>query len=651
MFEKFAERKSEAIKLISECIDYAERQKMPERAKSLNQLAEKIESLRYEIAIIGFMKRGKSTLLNTLLGRADTMLAPVRSTVCTAVITKYLDRSIHPEKKDVAIVHFLDGQAQEIPHEDLDFYINQKSNKENAKGIKFIEVFGDFPLVKSSVAIVDTPGRGSIHKEHDILGDEFLPYADAIILPQAANLPMDADERQFLSQLPDKEKRRIFVVLTKMDLADEKELLESEQFVKNQLSELGIKCHKIYRTAAWPVLEAKKNGLSGTELEQLERKWGIYDLERDLEKEIVKNSDLSEHIQEWLRQASEQIGLFLSSEKNKNEECLKLFNSDINELSRQIEQQKKDQKLFKETYEKHKRKMIMEWQRAVSRFINKTDNIKIKITDKLCAEVENEKLLGLWGNSSKISRKIKNLVLRELCEPTQELELRLEELVSGMYEDIDSDMDLLCRIPGKTSSKGIIAATALGVGGAGVGAVFGSGTVLTQVGAIGSSWAAVSAPMGAVAGQSGWAAFWGTEAYASAVGAQYGAVGTAISTTVTGIATMGGVLLGLIVVAKVAELCARTTQLKKIPDMVEEEMTIFQESMKSQLEAKFEQILTTIADQANEHIGNFKEKVEAIEESIAKNDPSLKASYEKDLAWLEGATRRHCEFKNRICLA
>ena len=248
-----------------------------------------------------------------------------------------------------------------------------------------------------------------------------------------------------------------------MDLTDEKELLESEQFVKAQLSDLGIKCNKIYRTAAWPVLEAKKNGLSSTELGQLRHKWGIEELESDLEKEIMKNSDLSELIQDWLRQASEQIGLFLSSEKIKNEECLKLFNSDIDELSRQVEQQKKDQKLFKETYEKHKRKMTVEWQKSVSRFITKTDNLKIKITDNLCAEVENEKLLGLWGNSSKISRKIKNLVLRELCEPTQELEVRLEELVSGMYEDIDSDMDLLCRIPGKTSSKGIIAATALEV--------------------------------------------------------------------------------------------------------------------------------------------------------------------------------------------
>lgn len=651
MFEKFYERKSEAIKLINECIGYAERQKMPERAKSLNQLADKIESLRYEIAIIGFMKRGKSTLLNTLLGRADTMLAPVRSTVCTAVITKYLDRSVHPEKKDVAIVHFLDGQVQEIPHEDLDLYINQKSNKENAKGIKFIEVFGDFPLVKSSVAIVDTPGRGSIHKEHDILGDEFLPYADAIILPQAANLPMDADERQFLSQLTDKEKRRIFVVLTKVDLTDEKELLESEQFVKDQLSDLGIKCNKIYRTAAWPVLEAKKSGLSGTELEQLKRRWGICDLERDLEKEIVKNSDLSEHIQDWLRQSSEQIGLFLSSEKIKNEQCLKLFNSDIDELSRQLEQQKKDQKIFKETYEKHKRKMTVEWQRAVNRFINRTDNIRINIADKLCAEVENKKLLDLWDNSSKISLKIKNLILRELCEPTQELEVRLEEMVSGLYEDIESDMDLICRIPGKPSSKGVIAATALGVGGTGVGVAIGSGALLTQVSAIGSSWAAVSGPMGVVASQSWWSRFFATGAYTSAVGTQSAAIGTAISTTVTGIATMGGVLLGLIVAAKVAELCARSTQIKKIPDMVEEEMSIFQENMKNQLEAKFEQILTTVADQANEQMGNIKEKIEAIEESIAKNDPSLKASYKKELEWLEGATRRHCEFKNRICLA
>jgi ribosome biogenesis GTPase A len=51
---------------------------------SLNELSEKVSSKRFYLVVVGLFKRGKSSIINALIGRG---LAPVAVTPLTSVIT------------------------------------------------------------------------------------------------------------------------------------------------------------------------------------------------------------------------------------------------------------------------------------------------------------------------------------------------------------------------------------------------------------------------------------------------------------------------------------------------------------------------------------------------------------------------------------
>ena len=65
-----------------------------------------LENQRYNITIIGSLKRGKSTLLNTLMERHDDNISPISANVCTSAIIKYIDKNIasSESKKESAVV-------------------------------------------------------------------------------------------------------------------------------------------------------------------------------------------------------------------------------------------------------------------------------------------------------------------------------------------------------------------------------------------------------------------------------------------------------------------------------------------------------------------------------------------------------------------
>jgi ribosome-interacting GTPase 1 len=83
-----------------------------------------IEDGRYQMALIGYVKRGKSTLLNALLGSADNYrLAPVKTDTCTAAVVKYLDSALYPDcpGKEGAIIEYNTGAAPGPAHINLLF--------------------------------------------------------------------------------------------------------------------------------------------------------------------------------------------------------------------------------------------------------------------------------------------------------------------------------------------------------------------------------------------------------------------------------------------------------------------------------------------------------------------------------------------------
>jgi len=648
LFEAISDIREKTKELLNECALYARSHKMDETAHLLMQGGEQCAEERYQIAIIGFMKRGKSTLLNVLLGREDTLLAPVKSTICTSAITKYLDSSLIPDMTGKAVVHFMNGDLREIPHTDLDDFINQKKNHDNEKGVKFIEVYGVFPLIRSSVAIVDTPGRGSIHREHDIISDEFLPHADAIILVQAADLPMDADERLFLSNLRDKEKRRIFVVVTKSDIVSEKDLTESVDFIRSQLLEIGIPCNKIYRTAAQKVLEAHKAGEDARVVSQLRSQWGIKELEYDIQDIILRNSERTEWIKRRFSEALSIVEGFLSSETKKAEDALARFSGDVQELESEQKRVITIRKEFQHEYQKKREVFIRNWRYEVRRFIREMESVKQRVGDRLQRDLENKGLIGLWSHSTKLPRYVKEMLASEFQGSLLDLEKHLNALLEefrDVFEDIVETSLPYTRSNITGFSSGMVASLGL----AGTSIVLGAGAAMSTVGSV---TAAVSGTAAAAASAAESTAFWsswfGTQTAANAAASAAAFKGVLFGTTATALGTLFGIGFGVLLTTKIATSWARGAQAEKIIKMLDTQFDDFGKALGDRLEASCNDIADVLLAQANEQVKAYEVQLEAIAQALRDNDPSIKEGIMQDKKYLQQLSARYVQIKNSL---
>lgn len=86
-------------------LEDAARRLAPQLQGRGEELARRLEAGRFDITVVGEFKRGKSTLLNALLGRP---LLPVDVLPLTAVATEV---AYGPER---VVVHRLDGTIEEV---------------------------------------------------------------------------------------------------------------------------------------------------------------------------------------------------------------------------------------------------------------------------------------------------------------------------------------------------------------------------------------------------------------------------------------------------------------------------------------------------------------------------------------------------------
>ncbi|MEV4899511.1 dynamin family protein, partial [Nonomuraea sp. NPDC055795] len=90
------------------------------RAK-LEESVQRVQTGTYQVVVMGEYSRGKSSLINALLGRAR--LLPVNSAVTTCVVTV-----LRWGEREAAFVHESSGERREIPLGELDRYVADRAN-------------------------------------------------------------------------------------------------------------------------------------------------------------------------------------------------------------------------------------------------------------------------------------------------------------------------------------------------------------------------------------------------------------------------------------------------------------------------------------------------------------------------------------------
>ena len=215
-------------------------------------LSERLKEGRFYVACVGQFKRGKSTLLNALVG--DPML-PTGVVPITTVPT-----ILRYGEKRSARVRFEGGSWKDFAPEELVQYVSEEQNPENAKGVTGVEVFVASPLLSDGMCLVDTPGLGSIFARNTAATQAFVPQIDAAIIVVGADPPIAREELALVEEVG-KHVRQLLVVLNKADRATEAERQIAGPFTRKVMEKrLGRPIGPIYEVSASERLKKNENG-------------------------------------------------------------------------------------------------------------------------------------------------------------------------------------------------------------------------------------------------------------------------------------------------------------------------------------------------------------------------------------------------------
>lgn len=148
--------------------------------------AERIAEGRFYVACVGQFKRGKSALLNALIGEPILPTGVVPVTAIPTILRYCENRR--------ARVRLEDGNWIETSPADIAQYVAEENNPENRKRVSAVEVFLPSALLAHGMCLVDTPGLGSVFEDNTAATHAFLPQIDAAIVVIGADPPIGGEE-------------------------------------------------------------------------------------------------------------------------------------------------------------------------------------------------------------------------------------------------------------------------------------------------------------------------------------------------------------------------------------------------------------------------------------------------------------------------
>lgn len=174
----------------------------------LDELSGRLAGQRLRVLVAGEAKRGKSTLVNALLGRP---VLPVGVTPLTALPT-----TVRFGRDEGATAVFRDGRAEGFPLQALDDLVTERGNPGNRRGLASVTVMVDAPVLARGLELVDTPGTGSVYAHNTAAAEAALETMDAAVFVLTADPPVSASERELMARVAGLSVS-MFVVLNKAD--------------------------------------------------------------------------------------------------------------------------------------------------------------------------------------------------------------------------------------------------------------------------------------------------------------------------------------------------------------------------------------------------------------------------------------------------
>lgn len=190
---------------------------LDESGAALMASRKKLQSHTFAVGILGEFKRGKSTVINALLG---TEVMPADILPCSATMNR-VSYDLQPHVQ----LHMIDGGTQEISVDQLAQYVTKldDSCSARAENIEEAVVFYPCRFCQNGVDIVDTPGLNDDERMNRIT-EEIVPKLDAVIMVLVPDNPFSMSEAEFVrNKLMCSDIGRLIFLVNKIDTVRKKD--------------------------------------------------------------------------------------------------------------------------------------------------------------------------------------------------------------------------------------------------------------------------------------------------------------------------------------------------------------------------------------------------------------------------------------------
>jgi predicted GTPase len=221
--------------------------------RQCGDLMVKLAEDRFTLAVLGQFKRGKSSLMNAIIG---SELLPIGVLPLTSAITVLR----YGPKERLIINRENSILDDELPVSSLPEYVTETGNPGNIRKVKTACVEVPVSFLRNGIEFVDTPGVGSSIIANTATTYDFLPECDAVLFVTSIDTPMTSTELAFLREIR-KYVNKIFFVINKIDLVVDEERDKVLNFVADTIrAQTGSETVKVFPLSALMGLTARMTG-------------------------------------------------------------------------------------------------------------------------------------------------------------------------------------------------------------------------------------------------------------------------------------------------------------------------------------------------------------------------------------------------------
>ncbi|MDX2480231.1 MAG: dynamin family protein [Desulfuromusa sp.] len=367
----------------------------------LESLQSRLVAGQFRLAVLGQFKRGKSTLLNALLGEE---LLPTDILPVTAIPT-FIGSSA---EIDVQVSFDTEAEPVTFPLSSgqslgdfLTEYVTEAGNPNNHRQVKRVDVSHPAEILKQGIVLIDTPGIGSTHKHNTEVAYQVLPQCDAAIFLVSPDPPITEIELDYLKEIQ-QYLPRTFFLLNKVDFLDEKEKNVSLRFLADQLAPLCDGVPPVLPISARKGLEARLSGdVDGW------KNSGMQQVEQNLidffarEKQQILHNSLQRRICDQINSINMQLQLSLSA--------LMLPEA---ELKQRIEQFRQSLPAVEREKEAAKDILSGDLQRLVERLNKEVEEVRVQAKEKIIGKLETH--IQSVADTEELERQVRETLAREM---------------------------------------------------------------------------------------------------------------------------------------------------------------------------------------------------------------------------------------------